>query len=593
MIQSYKHTVILSTETALTKADCLEKIKGFRFKWETVELTLMELASKLMEGHMTIPIDAENHKKEGFISSSLIMVDIDNVKSFTSTDIISLLTKRGLEPSLAYHTFSSTPKQERIRLVFQLSEVIEDQQTYEGMLKGFHTMLNGMGINTDKQTSQSNRVNFGGKKIFHLEANAFIDVAIIPVMMTSEGVKPNTKADLDFDTGIEVAELLKQGDIDGLREIVAVELPKDFDQMGFIERINSIEITEFFQIPKGHQFSCLFHEDNNPSAGVIHTGKNEMMHCFSCGEKLNLLGVIGKLIDGTTYDAVKVLESVLGIKLSTDYQDRMLQVTHQHKRHFRNQLETDYPELYSWMKRSNLSGFYLALMEIGLDLVTDIPLNNENSLTFFVSQRKLVEILKPFGLKGVSDKKDVAKKINLLSEVGLIVKEAEIEKQSYIDKANGYKKMKCYKFRTNYLTIPMDADTLSKANQMVIVRKEAGARNKFTSTTQTYNQDIALAGKVYSQSDIEVIGKYVSKEQELLLSVSLELVGKHGYFTEKMLSESLQALGYTKYNADKVSGSYRPFLLGYFELATVSAKLKKERGLPEELKSRMKIYLKF
>ena len=593
MNQAYKHTVILSTETALTKADCLEKIKGFRFKWETVELTLMELASKLMEGHMTIPIDAENHKKDGFISSSLIMVDIDNVKSLTSTQIVSLLTQRGLEPSLAYHTFSSTQKQERIRLVFQLSEVIEDQETYQGMLHGFHTMLNGMGIQTDAQTRNSNRVSFGGKKIFHLEANAFIDVEIIPIMMTSEGVKPNTKADLDFDTGIKVAELLKQGDIDELKEVVKVELPKDFDQLGLIERLNSITITEFFQIPEGHQFSCLFHKDENPSAGIIHTGQNEMYSCFSCGERLNLLGVIGKLIDGTTYDAVKLIESVLGIKLSTEYQDRMMKVSHYHKQQIRNQLQKDYPEMYSWMERSNLVGVYMALIDIGLDLVTDIPLNSENDLTFFASLRTLVPLFKPFGIIGTKNKDDIGKKINLLSEIGLIVKEAEIKNQSYIDKANGYKKMKGYRFRTNYITIPMEADVFSKANKMYMARKEAGARNKYTSTTQTYNQDVALAEKVYSQSDIEMIGKYVSKEQELLLAVSLELVTEHGYFTEVMLSERLQALGYTKYNAEKASGSYRPFLLGYFELATVSAKLKEEKGLPEELKPRQKIYLKF
>lgn len=591
MNKAYQHSITISREMTASKADCLEKIKGFKFKNDVIELTIIELADKLLAGHMVIPAETTSFKKEGFVSSSLIFVDIDN-SSISSTDVVCKLTARGLAPTIGYHTYSSTPQKERFRLVFQLSETIDDQETYQGLISGLHQMLKGLGVEVDAQTYNTNRVSFGGKKIFHLEPDAVLDVSIVPVMTAPDSI-PVKPADLDLNTGLEIVELLKRGQFEELKEVVKVTLPDDFDQLTFIQKLNSIDITDFFQLPKGQQFSCLFHKDSNPSAGVIHTGKNEMYSCFSCGEKLNLVGVIGKLIGGTVHDAIKVIEKVLGVTLGTDYQERMLKVAHQHKRQVRHQLESQHPELFAWMGRSNLTGFYLAMIEIGLDLVTDIPLNSENDLTFFVSQRTLVPMLKPFGIRGVSGQKEVMKKLNLLCEVGLIVKESEIERADYMATAETYKKQKGFRFRTNYYTLPMSADILSKADKMCRARKEAGARNGFTSTTQTFNQDMKLAEIVYSQSDMKAVGKAISKEQEILLELSMALIAEYGYFTEQMLSESLQGIGYKKFKADKVSGAYRPFLMSYFELMTVSKKLKEEMSLPEHLKARQKIYTQY
>lgn len=589
--KEYTTFVTISSDKATSKEGCLVLVKTFRREYEVVELTLDELGSKLVQGYMVIPAEMENHKKEGFVSSDLIFVDVDS-SSLSATGTISHLSKHGLTPAMGYYTFSSTVEQERFRLVFKLSETIDDAGTYQGLIYGLHEMLNGIGIKTDKQTRDLNRVSFGGKSLFHLDREAVLDTEVIPAISKIKEVTPTIQLNLDIETGYEIVEMLKKGDWEGLQEKVNVKLPEDFFKLTFIEKLNSISITEFFQLPQGN-ISCFFHEDEKPSVGVIHTGKNEMYHCFSCGEKLNLVSLIGNLIGGTVHDAIQALEVILQVKFGTDYQERMLKVTHHHKRQVRTQLETDYPELYKWMERSNLLGFYLALIDIGLDLVTDIPLNSENELTFFTSQRKLIEQLKPFGLSGTKSIDIIGKKINLLSEVGLIVKEADVKNQAYIDKANAYKQAQGFRFRTNYLTIPMSADILSKANQMVVQRAKDGVRNGYTSSTQTFNQNEELAGKVYSQSDMDAIEKVVRAEQEMLLQVGMALIEEHNFFTETMMAEKLIELGYKKFKAEKMAGSYRPFLLGYFELVTVTAKVKEEKGLPAHLKSRQKVYLKF
>lgn len=589
--KEYTTLVTISREKALSKEECITKVKKFRYEYEVSELSVSELASKLIEGYMVIPCEMESHKKEGFVSSSLIFVDIDT-PTFKSTEVVSLLSKRGFTPSIGYYTYSSTHEQERYRLVFLLSEVIEDKDTYQQLIYGLHEVLNSIGIETDRQTRDLNRVSFGGKGLFHQDTTAFVDVANIPFVETAREIAPSKQMSLDIETGYEIVEMLKRGDWEGLQQTVSVTLPDDFEKLTFIEKLNSISVREFFQLPSGNM-SCFFHEDNKPSVGVIHTGKNELYHCFSCGEKLNLVSLIGKLINGTVHDAIQALELVLGVKFGTAYQERMLKVAHQHKRQLRSQLESDYPELYSWMERSNLTGFYLALIDIGTDLVTDQPLNSENDLTFFVSLRALEELFKPFSLTGAKDKNNIGKKITLLSEVGLVVKESDIKEQSYIAKAHAYKQSKGYRYRTNYLTIPMDADVLSQANQMVVQRKQSGVRNSFTSSTQTFNHDPELAGKVYSQSDMGAIERAVRQEQELLLQLGMQLIEEHGYFSDKTLSEKLQELGYKKFKADKMAGTYRPFLMSYFDLVTLSSVLIEEKGLPAHLKPRQKIYLQF
>ena len=589
--KEYNTTVTLSKQKARSKEECLQVVRRFRSEYEVVELTLEELAMKLVQGYMVIPAEMESHKKEGFVSSDLIMIDIDS-SSLKGTALVSKLSTHGLVPAFAYHTFSSTPAKERFRLVYRLSDTIDEADRYQDLIIGFHEMLNGIGIKTDKQTRDLNRVSFGGKMVFHMDEDAVLDVEVIPAPTKVPGAPKVKQLALDIDTGVEIAELLKQGDWEKLQEAVAVQLPENFFELSFIEKLNSIGIAEFFQLPQG-QFSCLFHEDNNPSAGVIHTGRNEMYHCFSCGESLNLVSVIGKLMGGTVHDAIQALEVILQVKFGTDYQERMLKVSHQHKKQVRLQLETEHPDLHAWLERSNLTGFYLALIDIGLDLVTDIPLNTENDLTFFTSLRTLVGQVKPFGLSGVSEAKTVGKKINLLSEVGLVVKESDIKEQSFIDQAVEYKRAKGYRYRTSYLTVPMTADTLSQANRLVKQRKESGVRNGFTSSTQAFNQDQELAEKVYNQTDMEGLEKVVRAEQEVLLQLGMGLIEENGYFTEKMLSDKLQELGNSKKRSEKTAGAYRPFLLSYFELVTVTNKLKEEAELPAELKPRMKIYMPF
>lgn len=593
--QAYNTTVTISRTIAPSKEASVRLVPTFRKEFDVVELSIEELASKLMEGYMVVPARMTHQRKDGFVSSDLIFIDIDS-SSVNSTEAIGRLDQRGFAPVIGYHTYGSTPENERYRLVFQLSETIEDAPTYEGLIAGIHQVLNSLGIETDSQTKDLTRVSFGGKDLFHMNAGAVLDIDIIPVAeiaQTVRAVAPGRQMDFGLDTGNEIVEALKVKDFAKLKELVAIELPTDFDNLDFISKLNSINISDFFQLPVGRNFSCIFHEDEKPSAGIINTGKNEMYHCFSCGKKHNLIETIARLMKATLYDASKAIEEILDVKLGTEYQENMLHVSHHHKRHFRTSIESLHPELNAWLKRSNLKGLYLALIEVGLDLITDSPLNSEQNLTFFVSQRSLPALLEPFDLKGTKFREVIAKKVNLLAEVGLIVKEADIERKDYIEKANSYKKSKGFRFRTNYITIPMHGTVLADADALVRQRKEQGVRNQFTSTTQAFNQDRDLAKRVYSQSNMEAVEAIVVAEQQEVLALGMELIEQYGYFNDMMLSEELMKHGHKKYQADKMVGAHRPFLINYFELATVSKKLKEERGLPESLKARQKVYLKY
>ncbi|WP_404354610.1 CHC2 zinc finger domain-containing protein [Exiguobacterium aurantiacum] len=586
--QAYPVTVALSRVSAPSKEASIREVRRFRRDYDVVEITTMDLARKLVDGHMMVPADLENQRREGFLSSELLCLDIENtdLQPETATELLSGL---GFPVLFGYHTYSSTPESPRYRLVLRLSVAIDDLDAYEEMLRGLHKHLAAHGLETDKQTLDGVHVYFGGHTLFHEDHAAVVDVDLIP-RAKRPGRKP--RASRPAQTDNEIAEAIKHKDVTLLRSLVDVRLPDDFQGLDLIDKLAAINISDFFKLPAEQGLHCLFHEDKNPSAGIKHTGKNEMYKCFSCGRVHNIVTLVADLMDGTNAEAVRLLEDVLQVRFTSDYQRKMMEAVFYHEMNVVRNLREEHTELASWMERSNLSGFYLTLLRIGAQMTTARALNAETDLTFFVSSRKLVELMRPYGIPGVSDKRFILKKLNLLAEVGLVVKEADVTAKSYIKKATAYKRERGYTFRTNYLTIPMHGNVLNDATEALRARKEGGVRNMHTSSTQLFNHDREKTGAVYSQSDIQAIGGAVERDQQLLLLVCMQLIEDQGFFSEHMLRDKLMEQGFTKYKAEKLAGAYRPFLLDYFELLTVSKETRREHSLPDHIKARMKVYVR-
>lgn len=586
--QAYPVTVTLSRASAPSKEASIREVRRFRRDYDVVELTTMELARKLVDGHMMVPADLENQRREGFLSSELLCLDIENtdLQPETATELLSGL---GFPVLFGYHTYSSTPESPRYRLVLRLSVAIDDLDAYEEMLRGLHKHLAAHGLETDKQTLDGVHVYFGGHTLFHEDHAAVVDVDLVP-RAKRPGRKP--RASRPAQTDNEIAEAIKHKDVTLLRSLVDVKLPDDFQGLDLIDKLAAINISDFFKLPVEQGLHCLFHEDKNPSAGIKHTGKNEMYKCFSCGRVHNIVTLIADLMDGTNAEAVRLLEDVLQVRFTSDYQRKMMEAVFYHEMNFVRNLREEHTELASWMERSNLSGFYLTLLRIGAQMTTARALNAETDLTFFVSSRKLVELMRPYGIPGVSGQRLIVKKLNLLAEVGLIVKEADVTAKSYIKKATAYRRERGYTFRTNYMTIPMHGNVLNDATEALRARKASGVRNAHTSSAQLYNHDRERAGSVYSQSDIDALGSAIERDQEQLLHICMQLIDEEGFFTEQRLKERLMEHGFPKTKATKLAGAYRPFLLDYFELLTVSKETRREHGLPDHIKARMKVYVR-
>lgn len=95
--------------------------------------TIRELLEQIITGHTVSLSGAKNNSE--WQGQQVVMIDIDNDCQATMDDIIEYATSVGLEPSFAYHTYTSTEDVCRCRLAYVFKEPITDKKMYLDILK--------------------------------------------------------------------------------------------------------------------------------------------------------------------------------------------------------------------------------------------------------------------------------------------------------------------------------------------------------------------------------------------------------------------------------------------------------------------------
>lgn len=162
-----------------------EKKKRASDNWHEIEVR--EAADLIgNKGYAAIP----GHMVGGLRASNctgmqVFMLDFDDGIRFT--DVKRKCEDMGFPILFAYHTFSSSEKKERFRVVFVYERLIEETFIIKVMLKMLYSIFQGC----DTACSNLDRMFLGGKELIYLDESAHLSLMQIQKQFLSSIDKNN------------------------------------------------------------------------------------------------------------------------------------------------------------------------------------------------------------------------------------------------------------------------------------------------------------------------------------------------------------------------------------------------------------------
>ena len=514
-----KIKMVIDEQKFLTKPE--GKIIGTIVKRMTLdqvkEYSIEELKQSILDGRTNRPSNCGG-KEDSWLSQQVFMIDIDNEANLTDDiilgdyvklvenkktkvrflvgseqhksydDIIKHCENIGLIPNFVYTSFNHKSEQHKFRLVFILDKEITD---FNIAKKIQLYLMNSIG-EVDEQCKNLNRPYFAGKEIVFdsgklLDTDNIIELSnsinidnITPKPKNNKGSEkspPNNKYILNNNINIIRGTKLQKPDstrdtnnnynIKAIknRSVEYLKNKLNHPHMVFnnnqefcdyiFKEINLGELLEFHN-PKS--FKCLFHEDNNPSAGIKKQPDGTWMYnCFGCGVSYNLLGVIevlGKF--KSRPKAYKFIREIFNLEMAeTEWQKEQKELIDQNLRALdTGEFEKNCPQAYKNIK-SNLK-FLRKILRIAQDNVTTEKMtDNDDNVLFFASNKFLAKELglKEKGSKEISKKSVLMAYHNLLNKVDNSEVPEDLLKRSQAISINSTDKNKKYR-HVNYYSIP-------------------------------------------------------------------------------------------------------------------------------------------
>jgi len=480
------------------------------------EHSIEELKQSILDGKTNRPSNC-GKGEDSWLSQQIFMIDIDNEANLSDNiildeyvkliegkknkvkflvgskqhidykDIIKHCKQINLIPNFIYTSFNHSEIQHKFRLVFILNKEINDINIAKKIQL---YLMNSIG-EVDEQCKNLNRPYFAGKEIVFdsnnildsnniIELSKDIDINYIPSksnnISTSEksphnninklnntniimGTKPLLANKSKSNNDNYNIKAIANRDIEYLKKKLnhphmIFNNNQEFCDYIFKE-INLGELLEF-SYPKS--IRCIFHEDNNNSAGIF---KNEqgywIYNCFGCGLSYNLLGVIevlGKF--RSRPKAYKFIREIFNLEMAeTEWQKEQKELIEQNLRALdTGELEKNCPQTYKNIK-SNLK-YLRNLLRIAQDNVTTEKMtDNEDNVLFFASTKFICNSMgiKEGNAKEISKKNTLFAYHKLINKVDNSEAPKDLLKRSQAISINSIDKNKKYR-HVNYYSIP-------------------------------------------------------------------------------------------------------------------------------------------
>lgn len=578
---------------------------------ETV--SILDLADALTKGRSFKPCLMLGKSNDTFVSSSLIVLDIDNkgmeLEEYGYKSIDSFLEdvkKSRFKPCLVYTTFSHSEECNKYRAVFQLDKKVTDFD----YLTQIHDEIVADYPYADKKVHPA-AVIFGGIDLIKLDALAVVKVDnfVFKGKKDKKIVRTNTAKAASITTRAEIINLTESDILNNIKTAynkkfrgVEVDYNESFDWFN-----ENIKLTDALNVSLDERFRCVLpdHVDEHPSARISDELEGGQRYMCSCRQGLKLLDVLALILNkDKSLIAFKIAEA-LGIVLGSEYQKKWVWILINFRRYLDEELE-EYEVLNKYIKRRNLYGVYYLLIDFAMENVSSIPLNdNEDTLTFFVSNERISQRMKNLDMLGAT-LQAVNNKMNALKELGLIralpdeeirpnlLKEANKIRTEAALKNNNVKRN-----RVDYYELKLlSPDVVENAEAFITQAKEAGL--KFTNNNivrraaaigEEKTQEINVQFNVSSISNSKAVQKRMTK----ILEAAKALLDRQGYFTIEQLRHEfdpyrkVQKKMQIKYINDAL-----PFIIKNFDVKEDRMKksLCKTLSISDKIKTNTLIYIK-
>jgi hypothetical protein len=439
------------------------QIAAIQYKLKQTDISIEQLANKLINGCTFKPALLSGKSEENWISQQLFALDFD--ENTTIQLELDRCSQLNILPCFGYTSFSHMEDHHKFRLVFCSEEVIADYDS----AKNIQLSLMKLFINCDNKCKNLSRLFFGGKKLIDSNYDAtFNHKELLEICgFNVQGFSPHNSNKIN--TFINIVggktpstenyniKAISTRDSTYLKE--KLNRPKIIFQNNqqFCDYIfKEIHLAEFLEIkyPKG--FKCLFHEDASPSATIFKSADGYWYyHCYGCGVWYNLLNVIEKLGKFKSRPkAYRFIREIFNIEIQeSEWAREQKEMLLENLKIIENgELEKNCPVAYGNIAR-NLK-YLRQYMLIGMDNIYNENLtDNDDNSVFFASARFMC---KQLGIKE-NGAKEISKKNILFQYHGLLNKLADenipeklLKHSQAIDANNEIKNSK----HINFFSIP-------------------------------------------------------------------------------------------------------------------------------------------
>lgn len=434
-------------------------------KLVATDIEVKTLAEELAQGTTFRPALLKGNKKSDWLSQQIFALDFDNdieyrengtnkkVKEDMSINAeeqikrdnchmvadkrttleaeIERCKNYNIYPAFGYHSFSSTLKRPRFRLVFISDSIIMDHEKRNQVINIFTKRLF---INSDEAVINEDRLFYGGNQLIRFDfentfnADELIKKYEIPEKIDKknndfhkhrQSIIPNHQEDNahvkaimslnvkslkellngDLKKGIEdktvtnrkvtslsVTPLSSEAQINPFLEVHSQE-----ELYKYIYKIN---LAKYLGVPQEGYIECILpdHQDEKPSAHIYLTNdKTPVYKCFGCNRSYTIISITEKIAHCSRKEAIEFIKAVYDLKLyESDWTKQWKQELIDYANYLDSEeLQITFPDLYKLIRTRK--DHMKAILLYFSTLVNENMKYNDKPF-FFASYNKLMEV---------------------------------------------------------------------------------------------------------------------------------------------------------------------------------------------------------
>ncbi|WP_280157472.1 hypothetical protein P5616_010600 [Priestia aryabhattai] len=570
-------------------------------KYSPTDISAEKLAEEVTKGKTFIPATFKSiggnikRSKANWESQQVIALDFDEGLTLDEAKNDEFFKKNA---AFLYTTLSHKMSHHKFRIVFVLDKPLTQYKDFEFVIGNLFEQY----PSADKACRDGSRLFFGGREAIPFNFNNRLKVSSFASLNTTpmQDIKSNLNMSVtrvhtnpdpqDSHSNIYAKNvgLISNRNIKKLQELLHIE-PVILSHNEVLDYLKKQDLRAFLGIKEEGNFIDIFHDENNPSASIYQSYRNNghsLYKCHSTSKPFTgtILHVVQRLLECSIVEAKKFLmelyrieiyesEAVREFKESIDIYKGLLRS---------EELEEIHPHFYKVFNRyGHLQDLYI-LLDLAKEFITN---DTDPRIMFYHSVRTLAQhFCRSTSATGI--------RINFFTLFKVIRKLDEIELPEKLLKIqNRNKRERHFQYRSSTYELPMYTyEFFYQIDEICRVWLEKGCTGRtisYEGIMRTFGRE--EADRVFPQDK----GKKIPELNEEVVSnihfTTLKLMQSKGWATEKEILDTVKLYfkGQQEFKTKQFKRCIAEMVDAYnLGIIPSNKKLKKEMGITEEYLSK-------